>query len=251
MSSKKSDPPGLAIWLLRHACPGNENDALIGDLIERFREGQTYRWLWRQVLIAFAVGVLAEMRRHWPHFCYAIAGTAMTWFFWDANVLKLVPGWLHWRNLPWPWSQLAFELSRPVLLALAALPALAVGLVIDRSFRWGSLLRTGAINLALIMLGHYLPEICPWLFPPVVGNPDHFQRLRLIIPPGEGIAYMLVPDSHLAISQTLPILLWAVMSPFSLTPYPSLANFLISAWLGCLSPRHATSIGRRAEDHLA
>ena len=68
MSGKKSNPPRLAIWWLRHACPGSDNNALTGDLIERFHEGQSVGWLWRQVLSAFAVGVVCEIQRHWPHF---------------------------------------------------------------------------------------------------------------------------------------------------------------------------------------
>jgi hypothetical protein len=46
MTIKKSNPPRFAIWLLRHA--SEDNDALTGDRIERFREGQTYMWFWRQ-----------------------------------------------------------------------------------------------------------------------------------------------------------------------------------------------------------
>ena len=161
MSGQKSHPPRLAIWWLRHAWPGSDNDALTGDLIERFREGKTRGWFWRQVFIAFIVSVLGEIRRHWPHFCYAIVGTPVTLFFWDARALRHVPGWFHWNELPWPWSQLAFELSRPAFLALAALPILAAGLAIERSFRWVSLLRTGLINLALMTLVHYSIE--PWL----------------------------------------------------------------------------------------
>jgi len=70
MSDGKTDPPRGAIWFLQNACPG-DNEALTGDLIVRFREGRTHAWFWRQVLIAFAVGVLGEIRRHGPHFCYA------------------------------------------------------------------------------------------------------------------------------------------------------------------------------------
>ena len=59
MSSEKSNPPKQAIWFLRHGCPG-DNEALEGDLIERFREGQTRGWFWRQVLIAAFVGFVAR-----------------------------------------------------------------------------------------------------------------------------------------------------------------------------------------------
>ncbi len=160
---KKSNPPRLALWWLEHGCPGPRNEALTGDLIERLREGQTRGWFWRQVFIAFVVSVLCETRRHWPHFCYAIAGTAMTWCLRDARVLRPVPGWLHWNDLAWPWSQLAFELSRPALLALAALSVLAVGLLIQRSFRVIFLLRTAVISLALITLCHFSTDFLPWL----------------------------------------------------------------------------------------
>ncbi len=212
MSGKKSNPPRLASWWLRHACPGSDNDALTGDLIERFREGQTRGWFWRQVLIAFAVGVLGEIRLHWPHFCYAIAGTALTWFYWDAYALRPVPGWLHWRDLSWPWSQLAFELSRPALLALAALSVLAAGLVIERSFRWICLLRTAAINLALITLGHFSTDFLPWLSRPVPGDPHS----RFLIIPG-----------------VVQVLLF-------------FSTFLAAAWLGCLSSGHTNEFERQA-----
>jgi hypothetical protein len=114
-----------------------------------------------------ALDRLGEIRRHWPHFCYAIVGTPVTLFFWDARAPGHVLDWLHWRELPWPWDELAFVfLGAPALLALAALSVLAAGLVIQRSFRWVSLiwvslLRTGVFNLALIALVHYSIEL--WL----------------------------------------------------------------------------------------
>jgi uncharacterized protein (TIGR03435 family) len=199
VSGKKCNPPTLAIWWLRHACPSNNNDALTGDLIERFGEGQTRGWFWRQVLIAFAVGVRGEIRRHWPHFSYAIAGTVTTCFFRDSAALTGIPAWLHWQDLPWPWSQFAAELSRTAVLALAPLFLLAAGLAVERSFRWISLLRAGAINLTLIAFGHYSTDFFPWLCRPVPGEPG--QKF-LIVPP------------------VMQVLLF-------------FSAFLVAAWLGC------------------
>src|SRR5579862_2947574 len=108
MNDRKCNPPRRAIWFLRNVCPG-DNEALTGDLIERFREEQKRGWFWRQVLIAFAVGVLGKVREHWPHFFYAIAGTAMLPFL--GNAARGVPAILHWWALPWPWSQLVLEQS--------------------------------------------------------------------------------------------------------------------------------------------
>jgi hypothetical protein len=107
MSREESHPPRSAIWLLRHACPGSHNQALTGDLVEKFREGRSHGWFWKQVLIAIAVGVLGEIQRHWPHFCYAIAGTAMPALF--GKTIEVAPALLHWWVLPWPLSQLLLE----------------------------------------------------------------------------------------------------------------------------------------------
>lgn len=213
MSGKKSDPPRLAIWLLRHACPGSDNNALTGDLIERFHEGQSLGWLWRQVLSALVVGVVCEIQRQWPNFFYAIAGTAMSTILW--KTIANAPGWLHWWSLPWPFSQLVFDWSPGALFALEALPALAVALVIDRSFRWISMVRTGVITLALITADYYL--FAPWSTRHVPGDP--YRRVLI-----------------------LPWVLWMLWV---------FITFLASAWLGCRPSRHTTPTGKPAEDRVA
>jgi len=64
MKDKHSQPPpALATWLL-HLCNKNQ-DALVGDLFERFDEGQSAGWFWRQVLIAISFGVSSELRTRW------------------------------------------------------------------------------------------------------------------------------------------------------------------------------------------
>ena len=205
MSDSKSNPPRRAIWFLQYVCPG-DNEALTGDLIEKFREGQTPAWFWKQVLVAFAFAVLRKMRPAWPCFCYALAGTAIPFFLW--KTVEGLPGAVHWWALPWPWSQVILELSRTALLALAALPVLAVGLTANRSFRWFSLFRTGTINLALIVLGKYLLDLMlavfPWLLRPVPGNP--YLKTILFLPP-----------------PTVELL--------------SFFSFFVSAWLGCRDAR--------------
>jgi len=113
--------------------------------------------------------------------------------------------------LPWPWSQLVLDLHAIFLLALASLPVLAAGLVINGSFRWVSVFRTGVINLALITLRYYLFDFLgPWLSRPVPGDPYH----RFLIVPAELSSFFI---------------------------------FLVSAWLGCVSPRHSDEFGRQAE----
>ena len=115
MTSNQSNPPKLALWWLRHACPGEHIEALTGDLIERFREGSTRLWFWRQVLIAFTTSVLGEIRRRWTFFCYAAAGTVAMCIA-PVHPVTRISVWLHWSDLPWPLSQFVFELNIPALV---------------------------------------------------------------------------------------------------------------------------------------
>ncbi|HXI38380.1 MAG TPA: hypothetical protein VNH83_00305 [Bryobacteraceae bacterium] len=215
MSQRESNPPKAAIWLLRHVRPGSHNQALTGDLVEKFRQGRSHRWFWKQVLIAIAVGVLGEVRQHWPQFTYAIAGGALPAFLWKS--VEDAPRILHWSAVPWPWSQFLLELSGQALLALAALPVLAVALVINRSFRWASLLRTGMINLTFITLVHYL-----------LGVLDTFSGLRRPVPGN-------------------PYLFTILIMPPSVMELLIFSSFLIAAWFGRRSPRRANERSERAQ----
>lgn len=211
MNDGKSNPPELAIWMLRHA-PGN-NEALTGDLIERFREGQIPAWFWRQVLVAIAVGALSAMRHGWPYFGYAIAGVAMPAILWKtASAVRTVEGLrevLHWWVLPWPWSQIVFQSSGAIVSVLAALPVLAAGLAINQALRWISLFRTALINLTLIALGRFLISSLiafPWLLRPTA-------------------------DPHLFTIRFLPALGLELLS---------FLGFLVAAWLGCRTRQRPT-----------
>jgi hypothetical protein len=217
MRSRKSDPPRLAIWLSRHARPGGDKDALTGDLIERFREGQTRGWFWSQVLIALAASILGGIRRHSPSFCYAIAGTGMPYFFWS-TADRSTKAIMHWHVFHWPWSMLVRELGPPAMLAWAVLPVLAVALAANGTFRWIGVFRTGVITAALIGLGHFTPDAFPWLLRPVEGS--HHQLYDFIFP-------------HF-------FLKWLFFS-----------SFLASAWVGCLPARPAKTDGQAAVRQIA
>jgi len=53
---KPHEPPRLATWLLEQFGGYSHNDAIIGDLIERYRNGGTAAWYWRQAIKAIACG---------------------------------------------------------------------------------------------------------------------------------------------------------------------------------------------------
>jgi hypothetical protein len=78
MKGNGNDLPRLAMWLLKHACPGSDREALTGDVVEEFCTGRSPAWLWKQVLVAIAITVPTRIRRNWPLISYALAGAAIT-----------------------------------------------------------------------------------------------------------------------------------------------------------------------------
>ena len=77
MKTEQSHPPALARWSLRRISPKRNREAITGDLLERFREGRSGGWFWRQVLGAILVGASSQLRLHWTENCLAAAGTAL------------------------------------------------------------------------------------------------------------------------------------------------------------------------------
>ncbi len=59
-----SHPPIVANWLLQHLLSGEENEALVGDMMEDFRNGRSNLWYWKQVLAAIVVSSRDEVRAH-------------------------------------------------------------------------------------------------------------------------------------------------------------------------------------------
>jgi hypothetical protein len=143
------------------------------------------------------VSTLISIRRRWPLVCYAIAGAIAMGF--SPYPFIPVSALLHWSDLPWPLSQMVFELSGPAIVTLASVSVLGIGLATANSFHWTSLLRTWIINFALIAFGHYSLDMFPWLLRSVPGDPYS----KVLIVPG-AVQVMLL-----------------------------FSAFLVAAWLGC------------------
>jgi hypothetical protein len=60
----ESRPPWLAVWLLRQFGASLNNEAIIGDLHERYARGETRVWYWRQVLLSVLSGAYSQIRDH-------------------------------------------------------------------------------------------------------------------------------------------------------------------------------------------
>ena len=49
--------------LLRSLYPQRHREALIRDLVERFRDGHSVSWFWRQVIVAILIGSSRQVTR--------------------------------------------------------------------------------------------------------------------------------------------------------------------------------------------
>jgi hypothetical protein len=59
---RSEQPPALAHWLLKQFGCGPNNDAVIGDLNERYRQGHSRGWYWGQAIWAIVIGLVTLIR---------------------------------------------------------------------------------------------------------------------------------------------------------------------------------------------
>lgn len=72
-------PPRIASWLLRHLGCSPNNDAVIGDLDERYRQGRSACWYWKQTVESIGAGLWGEVRmRRW----LAVRAVIVGWMCW-------------------------------------------------------------------------------------------------------------------------------------------------------------------------
>jgi hypothetical protein len=81
-------PPAVAKWLLKHFGCSPNNDAVIGDLSERYRNGHSRGWYWREVAIAIEAGFFKEVR---DHKLWVITALLTGWFAIFLSYLLLRP----------------------------------------------------------------------------------------------------------------------------------------------------------------
>jgi hypothetical protein len=60
---RQSKVPAFPAWLVDHAACSLDNDALLGDLAERFAEGRSEWWYWKQAIVSIIASLLAQIRR--------------------------------------------------------------------------------------------------------------------------------------------------------------------------------------------
>ena len=81
-------PPVIAAWTLRHFGSGPNNEALLGDLAEQYRQNDDAMWYWRQAMKAIPVSFFKEIRGHKATGAWALL---MGWGLWTLYMLWIVP----------------------------------------------------------------------------------------------------------------------------------------------------------------
>jgi hypothetical protein len=155
MNTEQSNPPALALWFLRCLCPRRNREVLTGDLLERFREGRSNRWFWRQVVVAILVGASSQCRLLWMEICFAAAGTALIWCTpWGRifPIAAMTNPSMNWR------ARFLWVIVIEITTALMVLPLFAVLFRLWRTFGWSNLRRAFVISAMLFAAGD-LPAI--------------------------------------------------------------------------------------------
>jgi hypothetical protein len=173
MSTERSHPPALAVWLLRRLYPERNREAITGDLLERFRDGRSDSWFWRQVLVAILVGSSSQSRLRWTEICLAVAGTTLIWCVpWG----RIFPIAAMTTSKNWG-TQLQWLVVIEIVTALMVLPLFAVLLRLWRTFHWGNLVRVFFIS-AMLFAGGDLVTTWWCVNHPVMSRP---QATRVVI----------------------------------------------------------------------
>jgi len=103
---RQTEPQSAATWMLEHLTPGPRNEALVGDLLEEFRERRSAAWYWRQVLSAIAVGCSREILNHRTVLLFAAVWSmlAPAWLLLLARMEEHFNFSARIWRMDWPWS---------------------------------------------------------------------------------------------------------------------------------------------------
>lgn len=140
---------GLATWMVEHLTPGQNNEALAGDLLEELQLGRSASWYWRQVLIAIAASALNRLRDLALPLIFCATWTSFYsgWNFLSRAMVARASMPSGWTTPQWPYSALlplgyglipalsfvwlgflVYVLSRPGLIREISIQRLLLGL---------------------------------------------------------------------------------------------------------------------------
>jgi hypothetical protein len=111
----------LGLWLLEKLSLSGKNDALAGDLLEQWHQGQTPAWFWRQVVSAVGRNAGRAAVDAMPAVLFSL-GWSLLFPWWREAMAEWLP-----RAVPEQWMRLAWP--RPALLEVSYGVVPAIGFV--------------------------------------------------------------------------------------------------------------------------
>ena len=137
-----SRPPRLATWLLKNFGCSENNEAVIGDLAERYSRGGRALWYWRQVIVAVVVSAIQNIYNHklltlrdlalgWG--VLWIAGGTLTRFLWAVteqwSPASFYPTVNSWKPL-WTYAEFAYVFQQALGMGIALLTPFLSGIIV-------------------------------------------------------------------------------------------------------------------------
>jgi len=108
-------PPFLPTWLLKQLGCSANNDAVLGDLAERYREGKPAAWYWRQALTAVVLSAFEDLRTRKLLTLRAMFGAACVTACTEVFVSRNLESLLYWVPSDW-WNSEAFPAGLEILV---------------------------------------------------------------------------------------------------------------------------------------
>ncbi len=168
MNQPRPKPPTFALWLLQRFLAAERHETLVGDLLEKYHQGRSSRWFWREVLIAIVFSLGATLRIRRAEVAFAVIGAVLQGIWWTTLWWKIVrrshiiQSLYEW-GVDWPFPLCsAYDVLFHSLLQLAILlPLMAVFFSFKGGWRGARFLRTIEIGLALLTPGDLLVLLFP------------------------------------------------------------------------------------------
>ena len=111
-------PPFLPTWLLKQLGCSANNDAVLGDLAERYREGKPAAWYWKQALTAVVLSAFEDLRTHKLLTLRAMFGAAFVVACTEVFVSRNLESLLYWVPSDW-WNSEAFRTGLEILVSMS------------------------------------------------------------------------------------------------------------------------------------
>jgi len=155
--------PRIARWVLENLGCSADNDAVIGDLEERYLQGRSAAWYWQQALTAIAVSAFHEVRTHRMLTFRALISGSL--FFWIAMYPLAAHALLSFGDalLPDGWRA-GFDFTP----TWAILPVISVGATFIAGFITGSIVKavSGGHRSSVLLVAAAIAATWPVIFAP-------------------------------------------------------------------------------------